>query len=224
MPPQCQERTSRADRRQLTSLPKIDHLGHFAGQEPSRRVEPAGTLVPRNDLWEGTMKLTHRRQFLHLAAGAAALPVVSRFAWAQVYPSRPVRIIVGFPPGGQNDIHARLVAQLLSERLRQQFIVENRHGAGGNIGTEAVVKSHPDGYTLLLAGSNDSWSAALYDNLRFNFLRDIAPVASIDQGAGILVVHPAFPAKTVPELIAYAKANPGKVTVASSGIGAGPHI
>lgn len=169
------------------------------------------------------MKLP-RRKFLHLAGGAAALPAVSRMTRAQSYPSRPVRIIVGFPPAGSNDIHARLIAQWLSERLGQQFIVENRAGAGGSVATETVVRAAPDGYTLLEAAANDSWNATLYDNLKFNFVRDIAPVASISRTAGVLVVHPSVSAKSVPDLIAYAKANPGKVTVASAGVGSGPHV
>jgi len=169
------------------------------------------------------MKLP-RRKFLHLAAGAAALPAVSRIAWAQAYPTRPVRIIVGFPPAGSNDIHARLIGQWLSERLGQQFIVENRAGAGGSLATETVVRAAPDGYTLLEAAANDSWNATLYDNLKFDFVRDIAPVASISRTAGVLVVHPSVSAKSVPDLIAYAKANPGKATVASAGVGSGPHV
>jgi tripartite-type tricarboxylate transporter receptor subunit TctC len=169
------------------------------------------------------MKLP-RRAFLLLAASGAALPAVQQSAWAQSYPTRPVRILVGFPPGGTNDIHARLAAQLLSKRLGAQFIVENRPGAGGNLAVETVLRAAPDGYTLLLASAPDSYSAALYDNLKFNFARDVAPVASIDRGAGILVVHPSFPARTVPELIAYAKSNPGKVAVASAGVGSAPHI
>ena len=170
------------------------------------------------------MKLPHRRQFLHLAAGAAALPAVSRFAWAQAYPTRPVRIVVGFPPGGSNDIHARLIAQWLSERLGQQFIVENRGGAGGSLATETVVRSAPDGYTLLLSSATDSWNAALYPNLKFDFIRDIAPVASIAIGMGVLVANPSFPARSVPELIAAARSNPGKITVASAGVGSAPHL
>jgi tripartite-type tricarboxylate transporter receptor subunit TctC len=164
------------------------------------------------------MKLP-RRKFLRLAAGAAALPAVSRIARAQAYPSQPARIIVGFPAGGTNDTWARLVAQWLSERLGQQFIVENRVGAGGNLGTEAVVRAPPDGYTLLLVSSADAWNMSLYDNLNFNFIRDITPVAGTHRGPAVLVVHPSFPAKTVPELIAYAKANPGKINMASGGIG-----
>ena len=163
------------------------------------------------------MKLP-RRKFLRLAAGAA-LPAVSSIARAQAYPSQPARIIVGFPAGGTNDTWARLVAQWLSERLGQQFIVENRVGAGGNLGTEAVVRAPPDGYTLLLVSSADAWNMSLYDNLNFNFIRDITPVASTHRGPAVLVVHPSFPSKTVPELIAYAKANPGKINMASGGIG-----
>jgi tripartite-type tricarboxylate transporter receptor subunit TctC len=169
------------------------------------------------------MKLP-RRQFLHLAAGAAALPAASRVAWAQAYPTRPVRIIVGAPPGGAFDILARLIGQWLSERFRQPFIVENRPGAGTNIGTEAVVKAAPDGYTLLFFDVSPAINTNLYDNLNFVFLRDIAPIASIVRSPLIMVVHPAIPAKTVPEFIAYAKANPGKINMASTGNGATPHV
>jgi tripartite-type tricarboxylate transporter receptor subunit TctC len=169
------------------------------------------------------MKLP-RRQFLHLAAGAVALPCVARFAWAQAYPTRPVRIIVGAPPGGAFDILARLIGQWLSERFRQPFIVENRPGAGTNIGTEAVVKAAPDGYTLLVFDVSPAINTNLYDNLNFVFLRDIAPIASIVRSPLIMVVHPAIPAKTVPEFIAYAKANPGKINMASTGNGATPHV
>jgi tripartite-type tricarboxylate transporter receptor subunit TctC len=169
------------------------------------------------------MKLP-RRNFLHLAAGAAALPAVSRFAWAQNYPTRPVRIIVGFAPGGVLDLFARLIGQWLSERLGQPFIVENRVGAGGNLAAEAVVKAPPDGYTLLQIGAHNAWNVALYDNLSFNFIRDIAPVASIYRGPAVLVVHPSFPAKSVPELIAHAKSNPGKIIMASGGVGSAQHV
>jgi len=169
------------------------------------------------------MKLP-RRNFLHLAAGAAALPAVSRFAWAQTYPTRPVRIIVGFAAGGIADIHARLMGQWLLERLGQPFIIENRPGAGSNIGTEAVVKSPPDGYTLLLATSTNAINATLYDKLSFNFIRDIAPVATISRNAFVMVAHPSMPAKTVPEFIAYAKANPGKINIASAGTGSAGHV
>jgi tripartite-type tricarboxylate transporter receptor subunit TctC len=169
------------------------------------------------------MKLP-RRTFLHLAAGAAALPVTSRFAWAQDYPSRPVRVIVGFAPGGPVDIIARLISQWLSERLAQQFIVENRPGAGSNIGTEAVVRAPADGYTLLLITSTNAINTTLYDKLNFNFIRDIEPVASLLRTTHVMAVHPSVPAKTVPEFIDYAKANPGKINMASGGIGSAPHI
>jgi tripartite-type tricarboxylate transporter receptor subunit TctC len=169
------------------------------------------------------MKLP-RRTFLHLAAGAAALPAVSRAAWAQAYPARPVRIIVGFGSGSAADILARLIGQWLSERLGQPFVIENRVGAGGNLGTEAVVRAPPDGYTLLLCASTDTINATLYDKLNFNFIGDIAPVAGIARGPNVLVVHPLFPAKTVPEFIAHAKANPGKVSFASAGTGSVSHV
>jgi tripartite-type tricarboxylate transporter receptor subunit TctC len=165
-----------------------------------------------------------RRQFLHLAVGAAALPAGSRFAWAQAYPSRPVRIVSAFAPGGANDIVARLMGQWLSERLGRPFIIENRAGAGGNIGTEAVVRAPADGYTLLLAASNDAINATLYEKLNFNFIRDIAPVTGIIRAPNVMVVHPSFPTKTVPEFIAYAKANPGKINMASAGAGSTSHI
>jgi tripartite-type tricarboxylate transporter receptor subunit TctC len=169
------------------------------------------------------MKLP-RRQFIHLAAGSAALPVISGIAWAQGYPTRPVRIIVGFAPGGGYDIAARLMSQALSERLGQSFIVENRPGAGGTIGTEAVVRSPPDGYTLLLVGTASAINAKLYEKLRLDFTREIAPVASISREPHILVVNPSVPASTVPELIAYAKANPNKLNMASGGIGTAAHV
>jgi tripartite-type tricarboxylate transporter receptor subunit TctC len=165
-----------------------------------------------------------RRRFLGLAAGAAALPALSRLARAQAYPSRSVRIIVGFAAGGGSDISARLIGQWLSERLGQQFVVENRPGAGGNIGAEAVVKAAPDGYTLLAVASPNAINATLYENLNFNFIRDIAPVAGITRESLVMVVNPSVPAKTVPEFIAYAKANPGKINMASAGIGATSHV
>jgi tripartite-type tricarboxylate transporter receptor subunit TctC len=164
------------------------------------------------------MKLS-RLQFLHLAAGAAALPAVSRIARAQTYPTRPVRLIVPYPPGGGVDITARLIGQSLSERLGQPFVIENRPGAASNIGTEAVVRAAPDGYTLLLVGINSAINATSYDKLNFNFIRDITPVATISGVPSIMAVHPSFPAKTVPEFIAYARANPGKANMASEGIG-----
>jgi tripartite-type tricarboxylate transporter receptor subunit TctC len=168
------------------------------------------------------MKLP-RRNFLHLAAGAVALPAVSRMARAQAYPSRPVRIIVPFAPAGSTDIVARLMGQWLSERFGQQFVIENRPGGGGNIGTEAVVRASPDGYTLLLVGGGNAINATLYDKLNFNFIRDIAPVAGIERHPYVMVVNRSVPAK-VPEFIAYAKANPGKLTMASAGIGTPSHL
>ena len=165
-----------------------------------------------------------RRKFLHLAAGAAALPFAPYVARAQAYPARPVRIISGFPPGGSNDLYARLIAQWLSERLGQQFFVENRAGAGGNLGTEAAANAAADGYTLLLTSSGDAWNATLYGNLRFNFMRDLEPVASVARGMDALIVHGSMPVKSVPELIAAAKANPGKITMATAGVGSAPHM
>jgi tripartite-type tricarboxylate transporter receptor subunit TctC len=169
------------------------------------------------------MKLP-RRTFLHLAAGAAALPAVSRAARAQTYPTRPVRIIVGIPAGSATDIAARLIGQWLSERLGQPFIIENRVGAGGNVGTEMVVRSAPDGYSLLMVNGANAISATLYENLSFNFIRDIAPVASVMRTSVVMEVHPSVPAKTVPEFIAYAQANPGKIAMASAGNGTIQHV
>jgi tripartite-type tricarboxylate transporter receptor subunit TctC len=170
------------------------------------------------------MKLPHRRQFLHLAAGAAALPATLRFARAQAYPSRPVRIIAPTAPGGAPDIIARLIGPWLSERLGQQFVVENRPGSGNNIGTEAVVRASPDGYTLLIVSSSNTINATLYDKLNFVFLRDIAAVAGIISLPFVMVVNPSVPAKTVPEFIAHAKANPGKISFGSPGIGTPGHV
>jgi tripartite-type tricarboxylate transporter receptor subunit TctC len=170
------------------------------------------------------MKLPHRRQFLHLAAGAAALPSVSRVARAQSYPTRPVRLIVGFPAGGTDDITARLTGQRLSERLGQPFVIENRPGANTNLATEAVVRAPADGYTLLLVGPSNAINATVYDKLNFNFIRDIAPVASIARVPNVLEVNPSVPARSVPEFIAYAKANPGKLNMASGGNGGPSHV
>src|SRR3954469_24888003 len=170
------------------------------------------------------MKLPHRRQVLHLAAGAAALPAVSQFARAQAYPSRPVRIVVPFAAGGATDIIARLVGQWLSARLGQPFVIENRPGTGSNIGTEVVVNAPPDGYTLLLVGASSAINATLYEKLNFNFLRDIRPVAGIVSIPFLMVVNPSFPATTVSEFIAYARANPGKVNIASGGNGTAGHL
>jgi tripartite-type tricarboxylate transporter receptor subunit TctC len=169
------------------------------------------------------MKLP-RRRFLHLAAGAAALPAGSRIAWAQTtYPTRPVRIIVGSAAGGGNDIIARLIGQRLSEHLGQQFVVENRPGAGSNIGTEAVVHAPADGYTLLLVSASNAINATLYEKLTFNFMQDIAPVAGVMRTPLVVVVHPSVPAKTIPEFIAHAKANPGKINMGSGGNGTPSH-
>jgi tripartite-type tricarboxylate transporter receptor subunit TctC len=165
-----------------------------------------------------------RRTLLALALGAATLPAMSRLARAQAYPSRPVRIVVGFAPGGPNDINARLIGQWLSERLGQQFIIDNRPGASGNIAMESVVKSPPDGYTLVMVATSSAANATLYDNLPFNFLRDIAPVGSISSTYYALVAHPSVPARTGAELLAFAKANPDKLNMASPGSGTGAHM
>jgi tripartite-type tricarboxylate transporter receptor subunit TctC len=170
------------------------------------------------------VKLPHRRQFLHLAAGAAALPAVSSITRAQADPARPVRIVVPFAAGGSTDIIARLIGQSLSERLGQQFVIENRPGAGSNVGTEVVVNAPPDGYTLLLVGASSAINATLYDKLNFNFLRDITPVSGIMSIPFVMAVNPSFPAKTVSEFIAYARANPGKVNMASGGSGTAGHM
>src|SRR5215472_15565538 len=172
---------------------------------------------------EGAMKLP-RRNFLHLAAGATALPVVSRIAWAQAYPARPVRLIVPIAPAGASDITARLIGHGLSERLGQQFVIDNRPGGGGNIGTEAVVRAPADGYTLLLVGGFNAVNATFYDKLNYNFIRDIAPVASIIRTPFVMAVNPKVSAKTVPEFIAYAKTSPGKINYASAGTGTSTHL
>jgi tripartite-type tricarboxylate transporter receptor subunit TctC len=168
------------------------------------------------------MKL-HRRTFLHLAA-AAALPATSRIASAQTYPSRPVRIIVGFPPGGPSDIVARLIGQWLSQRLGQPFVVENRPGAGSSIGAEEAVRAAPDGYTLFLASAPNVTNMTLYPNLNFNFIRDIAPVASVVRTPVVMVINETIPPRTVPEFIAYAKTRPGKISFASPGNGTTSHL
>jgi tripartite-type tricarboxylate transporter receptor subunit TctC len=169
------------------------------------------------------MKLP-RRKFLHLAAGVAALPALSRTASALDYPTRPVHLIAGFPPGGIVDIIARLIGQWMSERLGQPFVIENRVGAGSNIATELVTRAQPDGYTLLLVSSVNAWNTAIYDNLKFNFIRDIAPIASIVRTPALMEVNSSVPAKTVPEFIAYAKANPGKLNMGTGGPGSGQHV
>jgi tripartite-type tricarboxylate transporter receptor subunit TctC len=179
--------------------------------------------LARDRDWEDEMKLP-RRRFLHLAAGTVALPAVPRIAWAQSYPLRPVRVIVGFAAGGTTDVLARMIGQWLSERLGQPFLVENRPGAGTNIATEAVVKSAPDGYTLLMVSPPNTINATLYEKLNFNFLRDIAAVAAIARVPNVMEVNPSVPAKTVAEFIAYAKSNPGKVSFASAGVGSSQHL
>jgi tripartite-type tricarboxylate transporter receptor subunit TctC len=165
-----------------------------------------------------------RRTFLSLLGSAATWPAASRIALADNYPSRPPHIVSGFPPGGISDTYARLTAQWLSEHMGQQFIVENRTGAGGNLAAESVARSDPDGYTLLLTTSADAWNTTLYANNKFNLVRDLVPIGTVSRGPGVLVVHPSLPVKTVPELIAYVKDNPGKVTMASAGIGSAPHM
>src|ERR1700720_2147163 len=166
----------------------------------------------------------HRRKFLHLAAVAVTMPSAAHYVWAQAYPTRPVRIVVGFPAGVAPDIIARVIGQALSERLGQQFVIENRPGAGSNLATEIVVRAPPDGYTLLEASAANAWNAALYDNLSFNFIRDIALVAGVRRAAGVMEVNPSVPVRTVPEFIAYAKANPGKINMATGGAGSAPHL
>ena len=169
------------------------------------------------------MKLP-RRRILQLAASAAALPALPRVASAEIYPSRPVHLLVGYAAGGVNDIVARLTGQWLSERLGQQFVIEDRPGAGSNLATEVVVRANPDGYTLLEASTSNAWNAAIYQNLNFDFIRDIAPVASTVQTYNVMVVNLSVPSKTVPEFIAYAKANPGKINMGSAGPGSSPHL
>jgi tripartite-type tricarboxylate transporter receptor subunit TctC len=195
--------------------------------ENNRDLDECGGQRPLpfvlHTIWENAMKLP-RRNFLYLAAGAAALPALPRIARAQAYPTKPVRIVVGFAAGGAPDTIGRLMAQWLSERLGQQFVIENRPGAGSNIGTEAVVRASPDGYTLHMVAPPNAVNATLYDKLNYNFIRDIAPVASIGRAPNVMAVHPSFPAKTVPEFIAYAKANPGKVNMASGGNGTSDHV
>src|SRR5215217_3438949 len=173
---------------------------------------------------EGLAMKLSRRLFLHLAAGAAALPALSRFARAQAYPSKPVHLIVPLAPAGGGDIIARVMGQWLSERLGQQFIIDNRPGGGSNVGTEAVMRAPGDGYTLLLVGSYNAVNATFYDKLNYNFLRDITPVAGIIRSPFVMVVNPSFPAKTVPEFISHAKSSPGKISFASAGTGTGSHI
>lgn len=189
----------------------------------SAEFRPIRIFDPRKAITEGAMEIP-RRTFLQLAAGAATLPVVSPIARAQAYPSRPVRIIVGFTAGGSTDIAARVIGQWLSDRLGQQFIIENRPGAGGSIATEAVARSSPDGHTLLLVNSADTINTTLYQKLNFTFIRDIVPVASISRQPQLMLANPSVSARTLAELIAYAKANPAKITLASPGNGTIGHL
>jgi tripartite-type tricarboxylate transporter receptor subunit TctC len=182
-----------------------------------------GDASARSNKLRGIMKLP-RRQFLHLAASAAATPAATRIAWAQAYPTRPVHIIVDTAPGGAPDIIARLMGPWLTERLGQPFVIENRPGGGSNIGTEAVVRALPDGYTLLLVDSTAAINATLYEKLNFVFLRGIAPIGGILRFPYVMVIHPSVPTKTIPEFVSYAKAHPGRINMGSPGIGSGPHI
>jgi tripartite-type tricarboxylate transporter receptor subunit TctC len=192
--------------------------------DPGREHQGGVSRLSRAFQGGSVVKLPHRRQFLHLAAGAAALPALSRLARAQAYPTRPVHIIVGFAPGGVVDIVGRLIGQSLSERLNQPFIIENRPGASSNIATEAVVRAPPDGYSLLLIGPQNAINTTLYDKLSFNFIRDIAPIAGLVRTPLVMVVHPTFPANTIADFIAYARANPGKINTASGGSGTPNHM
>jgi tripartite-type tricarboxylate transporter receptor subunit TctC len=205
-------------------VPGIGHAMGSTGAIGERPTFNRPNIERPNAHWEENMLKLPRRRFLHLAAGAAALPVVPRIAMAQAFPTRPVRIVVPFAAGGATDIIARLIGQWLSERLGQQFVIENRPGAGSNIGTEMVVNAPPDGYTLLQVGASSAINATLYEKLSFNFLRDIAPVSGIISIPFIMAVNPSFPAKTVSEFIAYARANPGKVNMASGGNGTAGHL
>jgi tripartite-type tricarboxylate transporter receptor subunit TctC len=180
--------------------------------------------MPANIVQKGNAVKLSRRQFVHLVAGAAGLPAASRLAWGDVYPNRPVRLVVSFPAGYAPDIVARLVAEPLSERLGQPVVIENRPGAGSNIGTEVVVRARGDGHTLLVAVAGNTMNATLYDDLKFNFIRDIAPVASICGTPFVMIINPSVPAKTVPDFIAYAKANPGRMNMATPGVGTAPHV
>jgi tripartite-type tricarboxylate transporter receptor subunit TctC len=181
-------------------------------------------LISAKNNLENDVKLPHRRKFLHLAAGAAALPTAPRITWAQSYPTRPVRIILGVAAGGAQDIIGRLIGQWLSERLGQPFVIENRPGAGGNVAAETVVRSAPDGHTLLMVTPVNAINATLYEKLNFNFIQDIVPVAGIDRVPYVMLLNPSVQATTIPEFIAYAKSNPGKLNMASAGIGTGTHV
>src|SRR5262245_56422973 len=212
----CRASSRRPKRLPRNKRPRSKNGGRSSRPQISRENKSGSRLAFQGS---NMMKLPRRRQFLHLAAGAAALPAVSRIAQAQAYPTRPVRIIAATAPGGAPDILARFIGPWLSGRLDPRVVVENRPGGGGNIGTEAVVRSPADGYTLLLCGTFNAINATLYDKLNFNFIRDIAPVAGITRQPIVMVVNPSVPAKTVPEFTAYAKANPGEINLGSGGIG-----
>src|SRR5215467_4569152 len=212
----CRATSSRRKRSAPITRRRSTNGGRSSRRPASRAADPPTGIAC---IQGGKVMKFPRRGFLRLAAGAAALPAVSRLASAQSYPSRPVRLIIGYTPGGSADITARLIAQWLSERLGQQFVVESRPGAGTNLATEAVVHAPPDGYTLLLVAPANAINASLYEKLNHNFLRDIAPVAGVNRFPNVVDVNPSVPAKTVPEFIAYAKANPGKLNMASSGAG-----
>jgi tripartite-type tricarboxylate transporter receptor subunit TctC len=206
--------------------PQLDMLGHLdeggkCGRQATRDACSRLIICARNHV--GVIMKLPRRRFLHLAAGVAALPAASQVAWAQAYPTRPVRLIVTFAAGGPNDIIARLMGRWLSERLGQQFVIENRPGAGGTVGTEVVVNASPDGYTLILASPANAINATLYENLSYNFIRSVTPVAGIAIAPSVMEVHPSVPAKSVPEFIAYAKARPGRINMASGGVGSSQH-
>jgi tripartite-type tricarboxylate transporter receptor subunit TctC len=221
--PKKRRRTEVAVAEYGSLIPSAGTIFNLQSQIASLSPEPRAPAFAASVLGGHAMKIS-RLQFLHLAAGAAALPAVSRIAWAQTYPTRPVHIIVGFPPGGMTDTTARLMGQWLSERLGQPFIIENRPGATDNIATEAVARAPPDGHTLLMTLTVNAINATLYDKLNFNFIRDIAPVASINRAPHVIDVNPSVPARTVPEFIALAKANPGKLNMGSGGIGSNQHV
>jgi tripartite-type tricarboxylate transporter receptor subunit TctC len=208
--------------RQAPDLPNNEGAMSITRSRPRRRPSAHSKRIACRSK-ANAMNLP-RRQFLRLAASAMALSTLSCFARAQAYPTRPVRIIVGYAPGGVNDILARLMGQALSERLGQPFVIENRPGAGTNIATEAAVKATGDGYSLLLVSPANAINATLYDKLNFNFIRDIAPIGSVVRNPLVMVANPTVPARTVPELVAYAKANPGRISMASAGLGSGPHV
>src|SRR5262245_43510580 len=213
-----------SSRRRRRSAPFTRPKSRSGGRSSRPRTSRENKSGSRLAFQGSNMMKLPRRRFLHLAAGAAALPALSRFAFAQAYPSRPVRIVAATAPGGAPDILARLIGPWLSGRLGQQFVVENRPGGGSNIGTEAVVRAPPDGYTLLLVSTTNGINATFYDRLNFDFLRDISPVAGIMRVPTVMVVNPSVPAKTIPEFIAYAKANPGKINLGSPGIGTPGHV